>query len=238
MPVKKVTKSIKAEKPVKKVAKKTSGFSVPVYSMSGKALGTYDLPKDVFGSLVSKQLLSQALRVYMTNQKVFTGSTKTRGEVKGTTAKAWKQKGTGRARHGARTAPIFVGGGIVFGPHPRKVTLDLPKKMKKAALRSALSEKKANNQVMGVSGLEGVSGKTKQMVGLLSKLKIKSALIVTNGQLDNVYRATRNIPGIDVLPVNMVNAYEVLRHEFLILSKDTADKFIGEAKNLFIKETK
>lgn len=241
MPVKKQLKPVKAEKPVKKiakpaekavkaVAKKAVGLSVPVYSMLGKESGTLSLPKDVFGVKVSKQLLSQALRVYMTNQKVFTGSTKTRGEVTGTTAKMYRQKGTGRARHGAQTAPIFVGGGVVFGPKPRKVILGLPKKMKKAALKSALSEKQANGQVLGVTGLEGSTGKTNQMVQLLGKLKIKSALIVTSEQSNNVYRAARNIPGIDVLPANLVNAYEVLKHEYLILSKDAAEKFTKETK--------
>jgi len=239
--VKKETKPVEVKKPAKKVvakkvekvvkptAVKAGGLSVPVYSMLGKEAGTLSLPKDIFGSKVSKQLLSQALRVYMTNQKVFTGSTKTRGEVTGTTAKMYRQKGTGRARHGAKTAPIFVGGGIVFGPKPRKSTLELPQKMKKAALRSALSEKQTNGQVLSVS-LENSTGKTKQMVGLLSKLKVKSALIVTNEKSDNVYRAARNIPGIDVLPVSLINAYEVLKHEHLILAKDVALKFSGNNK--------
>lgn len=234
MPVKKETKPVaikkpvkKATEPVEKVVKSTvvkSGFSLPVYSMLGKESGTLSLSKEVFGSKVSKQLLSQALRVYMTNQKVFTGSTKTRGEVTGTTAKMYRQKGTGRARHGAQTAPIFVGGGIAFGPKPRKVTLDLPKKMKKAALISALSEKQANSQILAIS-LDGVNGKTKQMASLLFKLNVKNALIVTGGKSDNVYRAARNIPGIEVLPVNLINAFEVLKHEHLILSKEAAEKF-------------
>src|SRR3989344_1873864 len=99
------------------------------------------LPKEIFGQEVNTKLLAQAMRVYMTNLKKFTASTKTRGEVRGSTAKIYRQKGTGRARHGAITAPIFVGGGIVFGPKPRKVVLDLPKKMKKAALLAALSDK-------------------------------------------------------------------------------------------------
>lgn len=208
----------------KKVAPRNDKMSVPVYSLAGRAAGEMSLPKEIFGAKVNEKLLSQALRVYMTNQKTFTGSTKTRGEVTGTTAKMYRQKGTGRARHGAQTAPIFVGGGIVFGPKPRKVTLDLPKKMKKAALRSALSEKQANGQVLGVVGLESSTGKTSQMAQLLGKLKVKSALIVTSEQSNSVYRAARNIQGIDVLPINLINALEVLRHEHLILDKGSIEK--------------
>lgn len=208
-------------------------LSVPAYSLSGRASGTLSLPKEIFGQKVNKKLLAQALRVYMTNQKTLTGSTKTRGEVEGSTAKIYRQKGTGRARHGSIRAPIFVGGGITFGPKPRKVRLDLPKRMKKVALTSALSSKMADKSVIGLTGIEKASGKTKEMAQLLTQLnsklktqnlKLLSALIVTEGKLDNVVRAVRNIPGIDVLPANLLNAYEVLKHEVLILTKDAVEK--------------
>ena len=120
----------------KKVAiPKVSGLSVPVYSLLGKASGTYSLPKEIFGKEVNKKLLAQAMRVYMTNEKSFLGKTKTRGEVEGSSVKIFRQKGTGRARHGSVRAPIFVGGGIVFGPQVRKVRLNMPQKMKRAAGR-------------------------------------------------------------------------------------------------------
>lgn len=205
----------------KEVAKKTTGLSVPVYSLAGRATGTMVLPKEIFGQTVNKKLLAQAMRVYITNQKNLTASTKTRGQVKGTTAKIWRQKGTGRARHGARTAPIFVGGGITFGPQARKVKLNLPKKMKKAALISALSSKMADKQILGLSGLEKASGKTKEMVKLLEKLAVKSGLIITDQK--EVSQAIRNIPKFLVLSVNQLNAYEVLKYQMLLLCKEAVE---------------
>ena len=204
-------------------------LSVPVYSLAGRSSGTMILPKEIFGTEVNKKLLAQALRVYMTNQKTFTANTKTRGEVRGSTAKIFRQKGTGRARHGAIRAPIFVGGGIVFGPKPRKVRLDLSKKMKRSALLSALSSKLIDKAIVGLTGLEKASGKTKEIAQLVNKIskkekKLNSALIVMENKTDNAVRAVRNIPGIDVLPANMINAYEVLRHEILMLTKDAIEK--------------
>ena len=231
--VKKDTTVRKAVKPVKKVAEKkaaprSSGLSVPVYSLVGRVSGTLTLPKEIFGQKVNKKLLSQAMRVYITNQKSLNAFTKTRGEVEGSTAKIYRQKGTGRARHGAVRAPIFVGGGITFGPKPRKVRLELPQKMRKAALLSAFSAKTADKQLMGLSGLEKASGKTKEMVKLLDKVVGKgkniSSLIVTGEKQDNVVRAVRNIPGTDVLPVNLINAYEVLKHELLLITKEAVEK--------------
>ncbi len=202
---------------------KRGSLSVPVYSLAGRASGTYVLPKEVFGAKVNEKLLAQAIRVYMTNLKTFTASTKTRGEVRGSTAKIWKQKGTGRARHGARTAPIFVGGGVVFGPRPRKVRLALPKKMKRKALINALSSKFVEKDILAISGLEKSTGKTKQMANLLAKLNIKNALIVTGKKQDNALRAVRNIPGVDILPINLINTYEILRHQKLLVTKDALE---------------
>lgn len=204
--------------------KKSSGLSIPVYYLSGRAAGTLALPKEIFGRKVNQKLLAQAVRVYSTNQKSLLASTKTRGEVEGSTAKIQRQKGTGRARHGSIRAPIFVGGGIVFGPKPRQVRLDLPKKMKKAALIAALSAKIVDKKIIGLSGLEKATGKTKEMVHLLQKLSVKSALIVTGEKVDNVVRGSRNILGVDVLPVNQINAYEVLRHSSLLITKDAVGK--------------
>lgn len=208
-------------------------LSIPVYSLTGRASGTYVLPKEIFAAEVNKNLLSQAVRVYTTNQKEFSASTKTRGEVAGSTAKIYRQKGTGRARHGAIRAPIFVGGGIVFGPRPRKVRLELPKKMKKAALISALSSKAIDKNITGLAGLEKASGKTAEIYKLLNKIakkdhKLKSALIMTDKKIDNLVRAVRNIEGVDVLPANLINAYEVLRHEMLLVTKSAIDNLASQ----------
>ena len=221
MPVKKVTSK-------KVTTKKASGLSIPVYSLAGRSSGTLTLPKEIFGVEVNQQLLAQAVRVYMTNQKNLPASTKTRGEVRGSTAKIYRQKGTGRARHGAIRAPIFVGGGITFGPKYRKVRLELPQKMKKSALLSALSAKMIDKKIVGLSGIEKASGKTKEVVALLGRIalksKVTSILIVTADKNDNIIRAVRNIPKVSSLPANLINAYEVLRHDMLMLTKDAAER--------------
>jgi large subunit ribosomal protein L4 len=236
MPAKKVT--IEKKEVVKKVAvKKSSDLSVPVYSLAGVAAGSLELPKEFFGKKVNKRLLSQAVRIYLTNQKTLLASTKTRGEITASKIKIYAQKGTGRARHGAISAPIFVGGGIVFGPKPREVRLNLPKKMRQAALCHALSSKLAEESIAGLSGTEKATGKTKELVSLLNKLlkekKEKTSLIVTEGKADNILRAVKNIKGADTLPVNLINAYEILRHDFLLLTKEAVSKLsnLKEIKN-------
>lgn len=241
MPAVKKVPSTKSQVPKKKTMtkkietpKRASGLSVPAYSLAGRASGTLTLPKEIFGQKVNEKLLSQAMRVYMTNQKFLPGSTKTRGEVVGSTAKIYRQKGTGKARHGAITAPIFVGGGIVFGPKPRNLRLDLPQKMKKAALFSALSSKVGDSGILGISGINKASGKTKEIANLLkqinSKLQIpndkslKSALIITAEKQDNIVRGAKNIPGVTVLPQDLINAYEVLKHDILLITKEAVEK--------------
>lgn len=234
--VKKVSKvaekkavSLEAKVEVKKPAKETTTkqvkeLSIPIYSLSGTAAGTLTLPEEIFGAKVNKNLLAQAMRVYLTNKQMLGGNTKTRGEVEGSTAKIFKQKGTGRARHGGIRAPIFVGGGIAFGPKPRKVRLGLPQRMKKVALVSALSSKAEEKQILAISGLEDATGKTKEIVTWLNKFQADNALIVTGQQLENIVKATKNVPSVDISPVNLINAYEILRHNFLILTKDAVEK--------------
>lgn len=220
-----VTKTIKVFKQVE------SGLSIPVFSLDGKESGTLDLPVEVFGAKINTPLLAQAVRVYTTNLKEFSGSTKTRGEVNMTTAKWFRQKGTGRARHGAQSAPIFVGGGIAMGPKPRTVRLDLPKRMKKVALISALSSKVCDKRVLGVKDLLKASGKTKQIAQLMSRISsyVQSdkkkqnhvtALIVTRQKADNLLKAARNIIGLDVQSFSMLNAYDVVKHQLLILDTE------------------
>ncbi len=217
----------KVEKKVTKTTEKLLAFSIPVYSLTGKEAGTLVLPKEVFGTKVNKNLLAQAMRVYMTNQKDFTAKTKTRGGVEGSTVKIYRQKGTGRARHGAIRAPIFVGGGIVFGPQPRNVRLNMPSRMKKVALFSALSSKMADKNIAGLSGIEKASGKTKEFVELLRKVNSKqtSTLIITAERMDNVARAVRNIEGITILTANLLNAYEIVKHEMILITKEAVEAF-------------
>ena len=238
MPVNKslVTKATKKVLSTKKQETKTRNkLSVPVFSMAGKTTATLALPKEIFGVEINDKLLAQAIRVYISNKKVFTNFTKTRGEVVGSTVKIYKQKGTGRARHGSITAPIFVGGGITFGPKPRKVTLDLPKKMKKAALLSALSAKVVEKRAFILADAEKSSGKTKDFVQVLTKISDQKTmlptLIVTGEKTGTVLRGVKNIAGVTTLTANLLNAYEVLKHDVLVLTKDAVEMLTqGEQK--------
>lgn len=235
MPSKKVT-SDKSQiiSKTEKIEKKVNTLSVPSFALDGKESGTLTLPTEVFGAKVNKDLMTQAVRVYTTNLKTFTGSTKTRGQVAGTTAKAYSQKGTGRARHGAKKAPIFVGGGIAFGPKPRNVRLELPKKMKRAALISALSAKTLDNQIFGLSGLEKATGKTKEVAMLLQKVAakenkdLKSTLIVIAQGQEKLSNAAGNIAKVNVITVNLLNAYDVIRSQMVAFTKEAVEKMSGE----------
>lgn len=223
--------------PVKKAKNPDSKYKVPVFSLAGTKSGNLSLPKQLFGAKVNQALLSQALRVYMTNQKTHFAHTKTRSEVKGSTRKIWPQKGTGRARHGARTAPIFIGGGIALGPKFRKVVLDLPDKMKKAALVSALSEKFTGNEVVGLIGLEKATGKTKQASLLIKGLAKQSVLILTGTRLANVAQAVRNLPKVNLLTAGELNAFEVIKHQTLMITREAVEKLEERMKGKQIENS-
>src|SRR3989338_1504391 len=180
MPVKKLkakgsklktpSKSVRKSAAVKKELPRETGLKLSVYDLKGKSVGKINLPKEIFGVKVNDKLMAQAVRVYLANQRQGTVSTKTRGEVKGSSRKIYRQKGTGRARHGSIRAPIFVKGGLVFGPKPRDFGLSLPKKMKKAALFAALSAKLRDGEVKVVQGFEKLPAKTKNVAESLSKM--------------------------------------------------------------------
>ncbi|MBI2074384.1 MAG: 50S ribosomal protein L4 [Candidatus Levybacteria bacterium] len=211
--------------------KSTKGLTLDVYDTKGKVAGSIHLPKDIFGAKINNQLMAQAVRVYLANQRSGTASVKTRGEVRGSTRKIYRQKGTGRARHGAIRAPIFVHGGIAFGPRPRDYSLELPKKMKKAALFSALSSKLNDGAIKVVTGLEKIEPKTKQMANIIQNLELdgknRNILLVLSDaaekQVKNVYIAARNLEGVDILPVKQLNTYEVLRSDKMLMMQASVD---------------
>lgn len=218
----------KASKEAKITTSKRAGstLSIDVHDVSGKVVSTVSLPKAVFGAKVNNALLSQAVRVFLANQRLGTASTKTRGEVQGSTRKIYRQKGTGRARHGSIRAPIFVHGGIALGPKPRDHSLTLPKKMKKAALYAALSAKLQDGGIKVVLGLEKIEPKTKVAAGIFAKLalpKEKRVLVVTSGTSVNVIRAIRNIQGVSYMPATHMNAYEVMASKTLLFTRDAVD---------------
>jgi large subunit ribosomal protein L4 len=215
-----------------------AAVSIDVYGVDGKVSGKVSLPGEIFGEKVNKVLIAQAIRVYLANQRQGNASTKTRGEVEGSTRKIYRQKGTGRARHGGVRAPIFVKGGIVHGPRPKDFGLSLPKKMKRKALYSALSAKVNDKQVMVLSGVEKLEPKTKVFVEMVSKLgladKKQKLLFVTTAEAAETKRAGRNIPGVSFTSVNRLNTYEVLNTKNLILLKDAVEEmekhFLGKDK--------
>lgn len=209
-------------------------LSVDVYDMKGNVAGSVLLPKEVFGAKVNPSLMAQAVRVYLANQRKGTVSTKTRGEVAGSTRKIYRQKGTGRARHGSIRAPIFVHGGVVFGPKPRDYSLSFSKKMRRAALFSALSIKQKEKAITVVRGLEKVAPKTKVMIQALKSLgvdeKKRKLLLILPKNLENVKRAARNIAGVRIAPAENLNTYNVLLHPRLLV----ADSAIDVLKNHFV----
>lgn len=227
--------------------RKSSGLTIDVFDTKGKITGKISLPKEIFGVRINSKLLAQAVRVYLANQRKGTASTKTRGEVSGSTRKIWAQKHTGRARHGSIKAPIFVGGGIVSGPKPRDFRLKMSKKMKRLALFSALSAKLKSNEIKVVAGLEKLKPKTKSMIEVINNVgvdeKDRDILMVTPresikeksdsiGELENVYRAARNIEGMRIISANTLNTYEVLNNNLILLM----DKAVASIKENFLKE--
>lgn len=228
----------KASPKVTKEVKKETGLKQNVYSAAGRVLESITLPKEIFGLSENKQLLSQAVRVYLANQRSGTAHSKSRGEVNISTRKIYRQKGTGRARHGAASAPIFVGGGVAFGPKQRDYSLKLSKNARRKALFTALSAKLSNGEIKVVAGFEKLEPKTKEVAQALSKLdlngkKVNLLLITpdTSEKYENVVKAARNIEGVEIRPSNLLNTYEVLRARELLLMKDA----INALKENFIK---
>jgi len=209
------TKTTKTKKTTKEAT-----LSIAVLDTQGKKKGTMTLPSEVFGEKPNTQLLAQAVRVYLANQRQGSASTKTRGEVEGSTRKIYRQKGTGKARHGSIRAHIFVGGGIVFGPVPHAFTLNFPAKMKRKALAGALSQQFQSGNIVVMDGLEGVK-KTKQMAQALTKAGATSGvLLVLADKSAETARAARNIEGVDIAPGNSLNTYTILAHQKIVFMKD------------------
>lgn len=231
-----VVKAVAAAATKEKATSKNN-LSVDVYDLTGKTVGKVTLQAEMFGDKVNKTLVSQAVRVYLANKRQGTVSTKTRGEVDGSTRKIYRQKGTGRARHGSVRAPIFVKGGIVFGPKPRDFSLDLPQKMKRKALFSVLSGKLAGGEIKIVAGFDAIAPKTKKFVDVLQKLELdgkkRSILLITAGKTTDLKRAAANVEGVNLLPANLLNAYEVIKNKHLVIMKDA----ITELEKTFLTKS-
>ncbi len=230
-----VSKTVKKDSTAKApVAEKAPKLSVSVFGLDGVKNGTVSLSSEIFGAKINPELMSQAVRVYLVNQRQGTQNTKSRGEVQGSTRKIYRQKGTGRARHGAITAPIFVGGGIAFGPKSRDFELKLSKQMKKKSLFSALSSKLSQDQVMVVD-VSGATGKTKEIYKMFGALKLvakKTPKILFISDEEKVMHATRNIKSLDLEPAHAINTYSVLNSNYVVITKEALPKmekaFLGE----------
>lgn len=192
--------------------------SALTYNLKGEKIESTPLSKDIFGVKVKPVLLAQAVRVWLSNQRRAKASTKTRSEVAKTTAKPYKQKGTGRARHGSSAAPIFVGGGVAHGPTgDQNYKMSLPAKMRRLALLGALSAKAEAKQVLVIAGAEKASGKTKEVGWLAGN---KTLLLVTKEQ-NKFKQAVRNLDQISLTTVGGLSAYSILAAKQLVATKET-----------------
>jgi large subunit ribosomal protein L4 len=197
-----------------------------VKNLEGKKIGTIDLADDVFGVKVNAHLLHEAVRHYLAGKHAGTHKTKDKSEVSGSGKKLWKQKGTGRARVGSIRSPLWRHGGTVHGPTPRSYSYALPKKMIIGALRSALSSKLAEQKMTIVDAWELETHKTKAFREALTRLDkdTPSILLVDNSSNVNLERASRNIDGLTLVPTNGLEAYDLLRHDHLMMSREAAMK--------------
>lgn len=201
--------------------KETTGLKLPVYDSSGKESGSVSLSKEIFGAKINKNLMAQAVRVYLANQRQGTADTKTRGEVRGGGKKPWRQKGTGRARQGSTSAPHWKGGGVAFGPEPRDYSLIMPNKMKKLALFSALASKLADSKIKIVDNLNNLEGKTKNMAKSLKNLGLSgSTLLALPKDSQKIVITSRNIENLVTTPINLLNTYSVLKNNNILFTKD------------------
>jgi len=198
---------------------------------SGKA-GSVDLDDAVFGiEEIRADILQRAVKWQLSRRQAGTHKTKERSEIKRTKKKMYRQKGTGGARHGARSAPIFVGGGVAHGPRVRSHATDLPKKVRALALKHALSSKAGAKQLVILDEARLDAPKTKDLTAKLEKLGLKNALVIDGADLDeNFARAARNIPLVDVLPAQGLNVYDVLRRDTLVLTKAALEQINARFK--------
>lgn len=194
-----------------------------IYSTSGSKLAPVSVPDKIFKAKINPPLMAQAVRVYLSNQRQASARAKDRGDVAVTHAKVWRQKGTGRARHGSRNAPVFVGGAKAHGPSgEQNYWRKLSKKQKRAALSSALSLKFKDNQIMCISGLEKLEPKTKTFDQVFTKLKILKKNLLLYAAGDNLKRGTANLPYLTL--TGSLNTYNTLKAQTLIFTKEALAK--------------
>lgn len=198
--------------------------TVGLFNKEGQKVGDVQLSESVFAVEVNQYALHQVVVALLANKRQGTQSAKTRAEVSGGGIKPWRQKGTGRARQGSIRAPQWIHGGMVFAVKPRDYRVSVPKSMRRVAMKSALTSKVNDNEMVVLESLELDAPKTKEIVKMLSALEAKKTLIVTADSNENIYKSARNIEGVAVLPVNNLNVYDLLKYEKLVITKDAVSK--------------
>ena len=193
--------------------------NVAVYNMEGKEVGTIDLSDAVFGVEVNEHLVHMAVVQQLANKRQGTQKAKTRSEVSGGGRKPWRQKGTGHARQGSTRAPQWTGGGVVFAPKPRDYSFKLNKKERRAALKSALSSRVAENKIIVLDAFNMDEIKTKKFKAVMDALKVSKALVVVDDN-NNVVLSARNIPDVKTASTSTINVYDILKYDTLVVTQD------------------
>ena len=209
-------------------------MQVPLRNMNGQTIGEVELRDDVFGLPIDdakKAVMHQALMRQLANARLGTHNTRTRGDVSGTTKKVWRQKGTGRARQGSTRAPHWRHGGVAFGPHPRDYSQKMPRKMRRLALRSALSSKAAEGQIIVLDELTMQAPKSRELLVVLDALQLDSSVLILMPQQDTaVERSAKNLPDVKTLRANYLNIRDILGYDYLLLPKsalEVVESFLG-----------
>lgn len=198
---------------------------VTMLNMAGEEAGVIELKDEIFGIEPNENAVHAVVVNYLANQRQGTQSAKTRGEVRGGGRKPFRQKGTGRHRQGSTTDPSQVGGGIAFAPKPRSYRYSVPKKVKRLAMKSALSSKVAEKEIIVLDELKFDAPKTKEMIKVLANIKAeKKALIITANKDENVMKSAANIPGVKTALVGTMNVYEIVNHNSFIVTKEAVEK--------------
>ena len=198
---------------------------VTMLNMAGEAVGDIELNDSVFGIEVNEFAVHEVIKNYLANQRQGTQSAKTRGEVRGGGRKPFRQKGTGRGRQGSLTSPSHIGGGVLFAPKPRDYSYSVPKKVKRLAIKSVLTSKVQENEIIVLDSLSFEAPKTKEMVNVLKNINAaKKAIIVIDEKDENVIKSAANIPGVKTTLVSTMNTYEVLNATSFIVTKEAVKK--------------
>ncbi|MEX2201441.1 MAG: 50S ribosomal protein L4 [Dongiaceae bacterium] len=202
-----------------------------VTSLESKKVGDIDLSDDVFGVTVRRDILARMVNWQLAKRRAGTHKTKGISDIRGTTRKPWKQKGTGHARQGSLRSPQFRGGAVIFGPVVRSHEHGLTKKVRRLALKTALSAKQADGKLVVVDALKSADGKTRTIADQFAKLGWGTALLIDGPEVDtNLQQAIANLPGIDLLPQQGVNVYDILRHDTLVLSRAAVEHLESRLK--------